>query len=114
MVHFEHAESALTAMVSSLRFPCLFSSAFFAIFHIHVLTLERWCHSFYDSARVCECRAQMTEVGKEAKAIEGNEIEQAFKGQWNSLDKLLVNIWLTVPIENIGPVRYVLPKSYQQ
>ena len=56
----------------------------------------------------------MTEVGKEAKAIEGNEIEQAFKGQWNSLDKLLVNIWLTVPIENIGPVRYVLPKSYQQ
>ena len=109
MVHFEHTEVALTAVVSSRWFPGFLSHTLGAVLNLIVLTLERRSEAFWDSARTSECASEMTHVGQEAETIESNGVEEAFKGERNALDELLVHYFLGVPVKDVRSVPNVLP-----
>ena len=51
----------------------------------------------------------MTQHGCKAKAIESDKVEKAFCGQWNALNKLLIDQRLLMPIEYIAAITNVLP-----
>ena len=50
----------------------------------------------------------MTQHGREAKPIESDEVEKAFRGQWNALNKLLIDQRFLMPIEYIAAITNVL------
>jgi len=79
MVHFEHAETTLAAMMRPHRLPCLLTQALITILKFHMLALKGRSHAFGDATRVSESRANMTDVCHEAAAIEGEAVEEAFE-----------------------------------
>ena len=108
MVHLKDTEATLAAVMRSERFPGLLAHALLAILVLSILALEWSDHALGDTARVWEGRPDVTEVGHEAKTIEGDEVEEAFHCQWNPLDELLVDQRLLVPVENVGSIPNVL------
>ena len=56
----------------------------------------------------------MTEVGHEAKTIEGDEVEEALHCQWDPLNELLVDQSLLVPVKNVRSIPNVLSVHDQQ
>eukprot|EP00353_Schmidingerella_taraikaensis_P007241 CAMPEP_0185583266 /NCGR_PEP_ID=MMETSP0434-20130131/21414_1 /TAXON_ID=626734 ORGANISM="Favella taraikaensis, Strain Fe Narragansett Bay" /NCGR_SAMPLE_ID=MMETSP0434 /ASSEMBLY_ACC=CAM_ASM_000379 /LENGTH=124 /DNA_ID=CAMNT_0028202293 /DNA_START=874 /DNA_END=1248 /DNA_ORIENTATION=- len=108
VVHFEHAETALAAVVRAHRFPRLFPRALLAVLHFHVLALERRRHALRDPAWVRKCRPDVADIGHEAKAVENGTVDESFESEWDSLDPLLVHILFQMPVENVASVRNVL------
>lgn len=79
MVHFENADTTLTAVVCTHGLPCFFADALLTVFQFHVLALERWCHAFRNDARVSKGCTDVGNVSSEAEAIENHAVEYAFE-----------------------------------
>jgi len=87
MVHPEHAEPALGAVVRTGWFPSLFLSAamtLLAVLDLHVLGLERRFHTLRQLAGVGETRAEVGNVGHQTKSVKCEEVKETTTSQWNA------------------------------
>ena len=108
MVHFEHAEVALAAMVCPGWLPSLLAIALLAILDLHVLTLKGWLQTFRNTSRVCKCCPKMADNGTDAQAIKSDEVKEPFHCERDPLDELLIDQSLFMPVEYIGAIANVL------
>ena len=56
----------------------------------------------------------MTHVSHEAARVKKNAVNEAFEGQRHTLDPLLLNVWLLVPVEDVSAIGDVLAVEDQQ
>jgi hypothetical protein len=73
-----------------------------------VLAHERRSHTLWDTTRVCKSGSQVTKDGHEAEEIVGEAVEQSLDGEGDSLDELVVDYFLAVPVEDVCPVPNIL------
>lgn len=83
VVHSEHTEAALTAVVSSHWFPGR-RLALLAVTRFLELALERSLHAWREAAWVSETSAEVGKVSHQAQEVECDEVEEAAATQRNA------------------------------
>lgn len=114
VVHLKDTKTALSAVVGPRWLPRFFANALGAVFNFIVLALERWSHALRDASWVCEGGPKMADIRHKAEAIESDGPEEASKRQRDSLDELLVDSLLQMPVEDIGSIADVLAINDQE
>lgn len=87
MVHPEHAEPALGAVVCTGWLPSLFLTAavtLLAVLDLHVLGLEGRFHTFRQLSGVGETRAEVGNVGHQTKSVKCEEVKETSTSQRNA------------------------------
>ena len=107
MVHLEDTKAALLTVMCAHWLPCLLPWALVTVFVLEVLALERWSQALLNATRVRAGNSQERNVCQRAEAIKCDEVEEAGHIQGHPRHELLVNRYLSVPIEYIRHVTNV-------